>query len=302
MKHRCKDCPICSMIKVVKMYRIIIYSLLKRGNYMKFAIVSRGDERSNKIKEKMISHLVDFSLTYDAEDPELVISVGGDGTFLEAFHTYRHMLNKTAFIGVHTGHLGFYADWTANEIEKLVIEIAKTPFQIVEYPLLTITIEFNGEPPPVEGLALNESTIKTMEGSVVFDVQIRGEHFETFRGDGLCISTPSGSTAYNKALGGGIIHPSLEAIQVTEMASINNRVFRTIGSPLILPKHHHCILRPLRDKSFIIAIDHMTKTYTNVKSIECRVAKERVRFARYRPFPFWNRVRDSFVSEVEKDA
>src|SRR5690625_2585004 len=266
---------------------------------MKFAIVSRGDERSNKIKEKMISHLVDFSLTYDAEDPELVISVGGDGTFLEAFHTYRHLLQKIAFIGVHTGHLGFYADWTANEIEKLVIEIAKTPFQIVEYPLLTITIEFSNGQPSVEGLALNESTIKTMEGSVVFDVQIRGEHFETFRGDGLCISTPSGSTAYNKALGGGIIHPSLESIQVTEIASINNRVFRTIGSPLILPKHHTCLLRPLELNRFIIATDHTTETYSDVKSIQCRVAKERIRFVRYRPFPFWNRVRDSFVSEVK---
>src|SRR5690625_1668110 len=132
-------------------------------------------------------------------------------------------------------------------------------------------------------LALNETTIKTAEGSVVFDVEIRGEHFETFRGDGLCISTPSGSTAYNKALGGGIIHPSLEAIQVTEMASINNRVFRTIGSPLILPKHHTCLLKPMAERSFLIAIDHITKTYSNVKSIECRVAKERVRFVRYRP-------------------
>src|SRR5699024_9391742 len=152
---------------------------------------------------------------------------------------------------------------------------------------------FNDDEKPVSVLALNETTIKTVEGSVVFDVQIRGEHFETFSGDGLCIATPSGSTAYNIALGGGIIHPYLQAIQIAEIASINNHVFRTIGSPLILPKHHTCLLRPLRKDSFIIAIDHTTKSYTNVKSIQSRVAKERVRFVRYRPFPFWNRVRDS---------
>src|SRR5699024_12878508 len=116
----------------------------------------------------------------------------------------------------------------------------------------------------------------------VFDVQIKGEHFETFRGDGLCISTPSGSTAYNKALGGAILHPSLDAIQLTEMASINNRVFRTIGSPLILPKHHTCMLKPLVDRRFLITIDHLTEAYTNVKSIQCRVAKERIRLARFR--------------------
>ncbi|MPU17321.1 NAD(+) kinase, partial [Acinetobacter baumannii] len=76
---------------------------------------------------------------------------------------------------------------------------------------------------------------KSAEGTLVTEVEIRGEYFETFRGDGLCISTPSGSTAYNKALGGAIIHPSIEAIQIAEMASINNRVFRTVGSPLVLP-------------------------------------------------------------------
>ncbi|HLQ95500.1 MAG TPA: NAD kinase [Pseudogracilibacillus sp.] len=268
---------------------------------MKFVIVSRGDERSSNIKAKMKQYLIDFDLIYDKENPELVISVGGDGTLLEAFRRYDQQLDTASFLGIHTGHLGFYTDWTSDEIEKLVIEIAKTPFHVVEYPLLEVTIRFNDDEKPVSVLALNETTIKTVEGSVVFDVQIRGEHFETFRGDGLCISTPSGSTAYNKALGGGIIHPSLEAIQIAEIASINNRVFRTIGSPLILPKHHTCLLRPLRKDSFIIAIDHTTKSYTNVKSIQSRVAKERVRFVRYRPFPFWNRVRDSFVSEIPRE-
>src|SRR5690625_5129834 len=133
---------------------------------MKFTIVSRGDERSNKIKAKMKQYLIDFDLIYHAEDPDLVISVGGDGTFLEAFRQYVDKLDKTAFLGVHTGHLGFYTDWTSNEIEKLVIEIAKTPFHIVEYPLLEMTIRFNDQSPPFQALALNETTIKTIEGSV----------------------------------------------------------------------------------------------------------------------------------------
>ncbi|MGY0694246.1 NAD kinase [Virgibacillus sp. FSP13] len=267
---------------------------------MKFVIVSKGDERSNKIKATMKQYLTDFDLVYDKQEPDLVISVGGDGTLLEAFHRYVHRADTTSFIGVHTGHLGFYADWVPDEVEKLIIEIAKTPFQVVEYPLLEVIIRAKTGGTEDRYLALNEATIKTADGSVVFDVEIKGEHFETFRGDGLCVSTPSGSTAYNKALGGGIIHPSLEAFQLTEMASINNRVFRTIGSPLILPKHHTCLLKPIVDRSFLITIDHFTETYTNVKSIQCRVAKEKVRFARFRPFPFWNRVRDSFVSDEDK--
>ncbi|WP_102028060.1 NAD kinase [Salirhabdus sp. Marseille-P4669] len=264
---------------------------------MKFAIQSRGDSTSNEICTKIKNYLTEFNLELNEETPDLVISVGGDGTLLEAFHTYVHRLKHTAFIGIHTGHLGFYADWQPKELEKLIIEIARTPFQVVEYPLLEIKIIPNDGEKEHRFLALNESSVKTPEGSVVFDVEIKGEHFETFRGDGLCISTPSGSTAYNKALGGAIIHPSLEAIQITEMASINNRVFRTVGSPLILPKHHTCILRPLNERSFLITVDHITKEYKDVKTIECRVAKEKVKFARFRPFPFWKRVHDSFIDD-----
>ncbi|WP_163529827.1 NAD kinase [Halobacillus ihumii] len=264
---------------------------------MKFSILSKGDKKSNEIRTKIKSYLTEFNLEYDEEEPDLAISVGGDGTLLEAFHTYVHRLDRTAFIGVHTGHLGFYADWMPEELEKLIIEIARTPFQVVEYPLLEVTIRPKGGGSEDRYLALNECAIKTSEGSVVFDIEIKGDHFETFRGDGLCISTPSGSTAYNKALGGAILHPSLEAIQIAEMASINNRVFRTIGSPLILPGHHTCLLKPLNERSFLFTIDHITRTYKDVKSIQCRVAKERVRFARFRPFPFWKRVHDSFVAD-----
>ena len=52
-------------------------------------------------------------------------------------------LDKTAFVGVHTGHLGFYADWTPDEIEKLVIALAKTPFQVVEYPFLEVIVRLS---------------------------------------------------------------------------------------------------------------------------------------------------------------
>jgi len=264
---------------------------------MNFAIMSKGDQASNLLMNTMREYLQDFEFINNEEEPEIVISVGGDGTLLQAFHRYSHRLDKTAFVGVHTGHLGFYADWLPNEVEKLVIAIAKTPFQVVEYPLLEVIIRYLDGSKEAQHLALNEVTVKSSEGTFVIDVEIRGEYFETFRGDGLCISTPSGSTAYNKALGGAIIHPSLEAIQLTEMASINNRVFRTVGSPLVLPKHHTCVLKPVTDMDLRITIDHLTLSHQDVKSIQCRVANQKVRFVRFRPFPFWKRVRDSFVAD-----
>lgn len=264
---------------------------------LKFSITSKGNAKSNTLMHKISTYLQDFGLEYDEAKPDIVISVGGDGTLLYAFHRYSSRLDKTAFVGVHTGHLGFYADWVPEEIEKLVIAIAKTPYQVVEYPLLEVIIRYQHGGKETRYLALNESTVKCVEGTLVMDIDVRGQHFERFRGDGLCLSTPSGSTAYNKALGGAIIHPSIKAIQLAEMASINNKVFRTIGSPLIFPGHHTCTLRPVREQDFMITIDHLTLLHKDVKSIQFRVADEKVRFARFRPFPFWKRVHDSFISD-----
>lgn len=149
---------------------------------MKFAVSSKGDEVSDTLKSKIQAYLLDFDMTLDEKEPEIVISVGGDGTLLYAFHRYSDRLDKTAFVGVHTGHLGFYADWVPQEIEKLVLAIAKTPYHTVEYPLLEVIVTYHDEEREERYLALNECTIKSIEGSLVADVEIKGQLFETFRG------------------------------------------------------------------------------------------------------------------------
>lgn len=261
---------------------------------MKFTILSRSDETSQQIKETIREKLQLKGLIYDEDKPELIISVGGDGTMLEAFHRHQHMLADVAFVGVHTGRLGFYADWLPQEIDELIQLITETEIEVVEYPLLEVNV-YHMDGQKDYFLALNECTIKTQEGTLVMDVEVNDEHFETFRGDGLCISTPSGSTAYNKSLGGAILHPKLSAIQLAEMASINNRVFRTIGSPLVIPDHHTLILTPRNNVDYQVTIDHMALVEKNVSHIHLFVAQEKVRFARFRPFPFWKRVRESFI-------
>lgn len=262
---------------------------------MKYAIQSRNDDLSNQLMDEAMDYLNGFGLILDKEEPDIVLSIGGDGTLLHAFHKYSYRLKETAFVGIHTGHLGFYADWKPSELEKLVISIARKEYDVIEYPLLDVTINYREKKDSSLYLALNESSVKSPEVTLVMDVELNNKHFERFRGDGLCMSTPSGSTAYNKALGGAVVHPSLPAMQLTEMASINNRVFRTVGSPLILPAHHKCVLKPVKAPDFMVTIDHLQLLHKDVKSIEYEVSKEKVRFARFRPFPFWRRVSDSFI-------
>ncbi|NOU70451.1 NAD kinase [Paenibacillus sp. LMG 31458] len=265
---------------------------------MKYNVIERGDDISKGLTERFHKLAAQHGMPRDEENPDIVLSIGGDGTMLQAFHKYVQQLDHIAFVGIHTGHLGFFADWKPDELDHLasLMFSVTTPeeLRVVQYPV--VEIEITTEKGSETHLALNEFTIRGIEVSLVARLHVNDEMFEMFRGDGICISSPAGSTAYNKSLGGAMVHPSLEAIQIAEIASINNRVYRTLGSSMILPKHHHCDIYPKAQQNMLLSLDHLYLQRNDVVSIRCRVAANvKVKFARFRPFPFWNRVREAFV-------
>ncbi len=268
------------------------------GTDLKYSIVHRDDDLSQALSQRFHTMAFQRGLIQDDVTPDIVLSIGGDGTMLRAFHQYQRDVLRIAFVGVHTGKLGFFADWQPEEIERLAdlmhdVESAES-LHIVKYPLVEIEVH------TLSGvelyLALNEFTLKGIEETLVAQLDINNELFQMFRGDGICISSPSGSTGYNKSLGGAMVHPAIEAIQIAEIASINNRLYRTLGSSIILPKHHHCDIYPITKQNLLISLDHNYSQRKDIISIRCRVSPEvKVNFARFRPFPFWNRVRDAFI-------
>ena len=266
---------------------------------MRYYVIDRGDSLSVELTESFHSLAAEQGLELDPVSPDIVVSIGGDGTMLKAFHMFIDRLDSIAFVGVHTGHLGFYADWKADEIDELVhrmsgyTELGQPHQRVVQYPLIKLDIQRKSG--PASFICLNEFTIKGVDGTVVAGLEINDQMFEMFRGDGICVSTPSGSTAYNKSVGGAMIHPTIEALQIAEIASINNRIFRTIGSPLVLPKHHHCDIYSGKDQNLILTVDHVNTLMDDLVSIRCQVAEEKISFIRYRPFPFWDRVRNAFL-------
>ncbi|ALJ31679.1 NAD kinase [Apilactobacillus kunkeei] len=269
---------------------------------MKVAIYSNdgftSKEVATQLKEK-----IDASekLEYDGLNPQIVISVGGDGTLLSAFHHYRDAISKIRFVGIHTGHLGFYTDWRDYEVKELVDSLEDDNGQSVSYPLLSIKVQYTDGGPDDSFVALNESTLKRINGTMVTDIYIKDEFFEKFRGDGLCVSTPTGSTAYNKSVGGAIINPQLNAIQVSEMASINNRVFRTLGSPVIVPPDETITIVPDSPKHNILTCDQLLISDRPIKSISYSICNDRIYFAQYRHTHFWKRVSNSFIGVHEDD-
>ncbi len=267
---------------------------------MKVAIYSNNGESSLEVASSLKKGIDQSDkLSIDGLNPEIVISVGGDGTLLSAFHHYQDISDKIRMVGIHTGHLGFYTDWRDYEVKQLVDSLEHDNGQSVTYPLLDIKVNYSGSSPSDYGLALNESTIKQISGSMVADVYIKNQFFESFRGDGLCVSTPSGSTAYNKSVGGAIINPSLSAIQIAEISSINNRVFRTLGSPLIIAPDEWVKIAPKTTHKTILTCDQQDLSTRVVESVEYRISKRKLAFAQYRHTQFWQRVANSFINEVD---
>lgn len=264
---------------------------------MKIATVLRNDDYTREVehslKDKLEAAGSRFCFVDGPDDrPDMVLSIGGDGTLLEAVHQYGV---EPAYVGIHTGHLGFYADWRPDELDEFVERLVQqTEPAIVEYPTVDCRIAMR-DGQVFHKWALNELVLRNASlSTLVACVYINGDELETFRGDGLIVSSPSGSTAYNKAVDGAIVHPSIEAIQLSEIASINNQAYRTINSSLVLPKHHEVELIVMNPE-IMIGLDREQGIWKNVRSISCRVGRAKVKFARYKRLTFWSRVRNSFI-------
>ena len=105
---------------------------------MRVAIYNNETAESQRVTKLLRAEMEKAGLIYDQEKPEVVITIGGDGTLLSAFHHYQKQLDRVRFVGIHTGHLGFYTDWRNFEIDDLVDSLVKDSGQSVSYPLLDI--------------------------------------------------------------------------------------------------------------------------------------------------------------------
>ncbi|HGD4748743.1 TPA: NAD kinase [Streptococcus agalactiae] len=264
------------------------------------AIIANGKYQSKRVASKLFAafkHDPDFYLS--KKDPDIVISIGGDGMLLSAFHMYEKQLDKVRFVGVHTGHLGFYTDYRDFEVDTLINNLKNDKGEQISYPILKVTITLE-DGRVIRARALNESTIKRIEKTMVADVVINQVVFERFRGDGILVSTPTGSTAYNKSLGGAVLHPTIEALQLTEISSLNNRVYRTLGSSVIIPKKNAIEIVPKRVGVYTISIDNKTVHYKNVTKIEYSIDEKSINFVSTPSHTsFWERVNDAFIGEPE---
>ncbi|HUW93130.1 MAG TPA: NAD(+)/NADH kinase [Bacteroidales bacterium] len=153
------------------------------------------------------------------DDLDLIISVGGDGTFLETAMKVRETAIPIA--GINTGRLGFLANIPDDDIIMAVEMLCSGQYEIINRSLLEV-IEPENLFGDVTSLALNEVTVqKVDQGMITITVHVNDIFLNTYRADGLIISSSTGSTAYSLSVGGPILSPSDESIIIVPMSPHN---------------------------------------------------------------------------------
>ena len=180
------------------------------------------------------------------------------------------------------------------ELDLLIDDINNKNYCIEKLKLLSCEIE-DSLGNVIKENALNEITVVTPPRTLTLDVKIDGEFLERFRGTGLCISTPSGSTAYNKSLGGAVIDSLLDVFQLTEMAGINSTSYRTLSSPLVLSKDRKVELDAVIDSEVYITVDHLNYLIKGFKAIRIHYDNKYINMAYHNHENYLKRIKRTFL-------
>lgn len=189
-----------------------------------FIAIDEKREIASKTKENLIkiSEKLDFEIADNINNCDIIISIGGDGTFLKT----AHKSHEKPIIGINTGTLGYLTEINPDDIENALQNISDGNYKIETRMMLEgEVIKSNGEvikiPSALNEIGLSKNTL----GIVRFEVYVNGKLINSYTADGMLVCTPTGSTAYNLSCGGPIVDPTAHIITLTPIAphSIINR-------------------------------------------------------------------------------
>ena len=195
----------------------------------------------------------------------LVISLGGDGTFLRAARWIGD--KEIPILGVNTGHLGFLSSCRLEETEEMLEQVCQGNISIEKRMLLEVVSE--SIPPEKWRYALNEVALMRHGSSMLnVNASINGAFLADYRGDGIIVATPTGSTAYSLSAGGPIIEPTMDCICLCPVAP-HTLTLR----PLVAGASSEITLHPeSRASNFILTIDDQSMTLPSKGEFRIRKA------------------------------
>ena len=222
-------------------------------------------------------------------EADMAISVGGDGTFLSTAAKVGKW--QIPILGINTGHLGFLADVSPENIDESLESLVNQQFTVENRSV--IAIEKEGEPLKTYPFALNEVAVMKHEHSSVIAVETRvnGVLLNNFLADGLIVCTPTGSTGYSLSVGGPIIENSSDTFCISAVAphALNVR-------PVILRHDAEITLRvKSRTNKFLISVDGRFEKHEDDKIITLRKADYVVRVVKIQHPSFFDTLRDRML-------
>ena len=180
---------------------------------------------------------------------DLSLSIGGDGTFIQNSKFVRG--SEVPVLGINSGRLGFLANVSKEHIQSAMDMVLRKEFVHQKRSLISVETERNifGD----ENVAFNEVTLQKKDTASMITVHasLDGKYLNSYWADGLIVSTPSGSTAYNLSCGGPIVTPGCQVHILTPIAPHNLNV-----RPMVVPDHMPIKLEiEGRNRTYLISLD-----------------------------------------------
>ena len=235
-----------------------------------------------------------FMRTDELLNQDLVLTIGGDGTFLEATTLVRD--SNIPIAGINSGRLGFLADISKEDIKSALADIFDKNYKIRELNLLEISTE--GDLFGDLNFALNELAISKRDSSSMITIHayLNGEFLNSYWADGLIIATATGSTAYSLSTGGPILHPDSQNFVISPIAPHNLTV-----RPLVIPDSMDIKLKvDARGGKYLASLDSRGRVIDEQITISIKKASFSIRTLLRNHQSYYDTLRNKLMWGIDK--
>jgi NAD+ kinase len=199
------------------------------------------------------------------EKSDFLISLGGDGTLISLCrNSFKY---EKPVLGIYAGALGFLTDIKCEEIESFVDKIFENEYRIDTRMMLEVSLHVGNKTKKL--VAFNDVVFSRtkLSGMATIDAYIDGDMINSYYGDGLIVSTPTGSTAYNVSAGGPVVYPLTKALILTPVCphSLTQR-------PLVLPVNFEVDFKTSKNQTVIIVDGQDTYDMSEFDKVSIKIA------------------------------
>ena len=224
---------------------------------------------------------------------DLVISMGGDGTFLKTVSYIRN--SGVPIMGINTGRLGFLANISKDAMYETLSQVKNKEYEFQLRSLLRVHTEedlFGAD-----NFALNELTLHKKDTSSMITVHasLDNKYLNTYWADGLIVATPTGSTAYSLSCGGPIITPGCQVHILNPIAPHNLNV-----RPMVVPDHLPISLEVEgRDRTYLLSLDGNSKSIRQGEQVVIRKAEFMINVIKFEDNNFLDTIRNKMLWGID---